>query len=387
MRWFGLLVVGLALLAGVVATVSGGATQAEMRWVITDLGTLGGESGARAINNRGQVVGWSRTAVRGPRHAFLWQAGEMRDLGTLGGPNSQAVALNNNGQVIGRSDTRNGKTHAFLWEEGNMLDLGVLAGCGWSFAVAINDRGQVVGHCRHSQAVEVTPERAFIWERGRLVALGTLGGRSSTPTDINERGRVVGWAETAKIGGVYHTAFIHGFRWANGKIRDLGALGTDSWASAINESGQIVGTSGTTPTWARAFLWQGGRLTGIGPRDEYGSDARAINERGQVLGTTSERAFLWEHGTTAVLRTLGGRAEATDINEHGQVVGKSWVTVRGNTEHAVVWDKGVAVDLGTLGGQRSMAFAINDDGEIAGWSRTGGDRPEWHAVLWTLKRG
>ena len=43
MRRFALLVAGLALLAGVAATVSGGGTQAESRWVITDLGTLGGK--------------------------------------------------------------------------------------------------------------------------------------------------------------------------------------------------------------------------------------------------------------------------------------------------------------------------------------------------------
>ena len=58
-----------------------------------DLGTLFGTaepppsgtglfSFATAINDRGQVVGWSRTAA-GPTHAFLYSHGTMTDLNSL----------------------------------------------------------------------------------------------------------------------------------------------------------------------------------------------------------------------------------------------------------------------------------------------------------------
>jgi uncharacterized membrane protein len=41
-------------------------------------------------------------------------------------------------------------------------------------------------------------------------------------------------------------------------------------------------------------------------------------------------------------------------------------------------------DLGTLpGGKESEAFAINDPGQILGWSET--KSGSHHAVLWTLK--
>src|SRR4051812_36246778 len=53
----------------------------------TDIGTLGGaDSHARALNDTGQVVGWSRTAG-GAAHAFITgpDGMGMRDLGTLGG--------------------------------------------------------------------------------------------------------------------------------------------------------------------------------------------------------------------------------------------------------------------------------------------------------------
>ena len=67
------------------------------------LGTLGGEqSVAYALNDRGQVVGLSMTAG-GSWHAFSWtREYGMIDLGTLGGE-SNASAVNAHGQVVGYS--------------------------------------------------------------------------------------------------------------------------------------------------------------------------------------------------------------------------------------------------------------------------------------------
>ena len=49
---------------------------------MVDLGTLGGDSTAFAVNNSGQVVGVSD--ISGNRHAFSWtRQGGMVDLGTL----------------------------------------------------------------------------------------------------------------------------------------------------------------------------------------------------------------------------------------------------------------------------------------------------------------
>ena len=79
------------------------------------------------------------------------------DLGTLGGTSSYAVAVNDNGQVVGTSETRDRDQfgapllHAFLWTPTTrMLDIGTLGGT-YSYSAAMNDSGQVVGYELHGR--------------------------------------------------------------------------------------------------------------------------------------------------------------------------------------------------------------------------------------------
>ena len=95
-----------------------------------------------ALNDQGQVV-WNRYE----RSAVIWRRGKKTDIGTLGGKQSFAVAINNRGQVVGSSYTTNGTLHAFVWENGDTTDLGRSGeGPSKSNAVAINDKGQIVGY-------------------------------------------------------------------------------------------------------------------------------------------------------------------------------------------------------------------------------------------------
>lgn len=107
------------------------------------LGTLGGnDSYAIAINNQGQVAGHS-TGADGYVHAFIDTGGVLTDLGTLGG-NSYAYGINDFGVVVGYSGA-----DAVLYSGGNARDLNSMIGSasGWQLqqAYGINDAGQIVG--------------------------------------------------------------------------------------------------------------------------------------------------------------------------------------------------------------------------------------------------
>jgi probable HAF family extracellular repeat protein len=347
-RRFALFVVGFLILAGIVAAVSGGATRAETRWVITDLGTLGkGHWGsyAAAINDRGQIVGMSLNHeamfVYGGR-PFLWEKGKMRDLGALRGLRyGEAWDINESGRIVGSSfsiDDDNGRldrSRATLWEGGRARML--QAGDSYqSEAMAINDKGVIVGWDDGS---------AVLWQGGamrRLVAEGLA-------TGINDRTQVVGIIGSEDPNGRWGP--LSGFVWENGSTHDLGKLGGfgwrdshDNWIGAISDEGVIVGgRNGHATVWTAEVPR---RLPEARNEPRQRSWANSLNERGQIVGgwqRTSDgrvRAALWQNGKLTLLPGLpGGRdsAEAYDINERGQIVG--WASA-GKRAHAVLWTLG-----------------------------------------------
>ena len=75
-------------------------------------------SWARAINNRGQIVGLSSFGPLSSDeiHAVLWQDGVAVDLGDLGGYPTQALDINDRGQIVGWGMNGAGERRAILWE-------------------------------------------------------------------------------------------------------------------------------------------------------------------------------------------------------------------------------------------------------------------------------
>ncbi len=244
--------------------------------VMTDLGVLPGATSSCAvdINDAGQVVGYGRMPYGGNdfygAHAFLWQNGVMIDLGSLrpGDHWVTAEAINNLGQVVGYSKPSQdeGEAHAFLWQNGTMTDLGSLGGAG-AVAYDINDSGQVVGGSQTSSG----ESHAFLWQNGTMIDLGTLGGDLSYARAINKHGEVIGYSHDAYD---FYTYFL----WRKGVMTDLGF---QVEVVDINDQGQMVGAE--DQGWRTYVLGKhGGTLPG--PEGDAFGMAWAINNKGLVVG-------------------------------------------------------------------------------------------------------
>src|SRR5262249_50904453 len=98
--------------------------------------------------------------------------------------------------------------------------------------------------------------------------------------------------------------------------------------------------------------------------------------------STQTRAFLWQNGKKRDLGTLGG-PDATPfpgaINERGQIAGMSYTNSTPGPPSGLpplnpfLWNKGRMIDLGSLGGNFGLAIALNEHGQVVGFSDLYGD--------------
>jgi probable HAF family extracellular repeat protein len=230
--------------------------------------TMLGPGCASGINELGQVVG-SRPTPAGQSRAFLWEQGTMTDLPTPDGSNSGANAINEKGQIIGylSSCSAAGGGDSAMWEDGKVTCLGTVGGAS-NFVIGINNRGQIIG----GSLAGSTPFqlRPFLWERGIMSDLIPDDGFGDA-YDLNDVGEVVGRFDDRP------------FLWRNGRLVDLD-IPRRGWAIAINKRSQVVGTEAAYPDPSRPFLWQGGRVTYLETLGA-GGGACDIDSRGRVAGS------------------------------------------------------------------------------------------------------
>jgi probable HAF family extracellular repeat protein len=285
----------------VLMIVAMSALSAAQQYTVTDLGTLGGDDGdnaATAINDHGEVAGYSPLSV-GPPHGYVWTSHTgMLDLGSLPGDTYiYAYGINNSRQVVGLSYGITTSAHAFLWTgRDGMQNIGTLGGSN-AAAYAINNLGQVVGDS--SPPDNVGGAHAFLWSQtGGMQDLGTLGGTVSIAYGINDLGEVVGYSLLAD------NVTQHPFIWtASGGMQDLDLPNGAPLASArgINAFGNVVGLAQVRTQ--SAFFWlPTGRTVLIGSLGGDNTGAFGINAGSQVVGfsqvpTGEIHGFLWSRGT------------------------------------------------------------------------------------------
>lgn len=342
---------------------------------VLNLGTLGGaSSGANSINNRNWASGLSSLTSSSFIHAALWENGSAPiDLGTLGGPNSAVEwpVKNDRGLISGIAETAAAQRLGEIWS------------CAESFFPQPPS-----GHiCR-----------GFAWQKNKIIELPTLGGNNGFAAGANNRGEIVGWAETRKHDRTCTSPQVLQFEaviyepWNRNRARELPPYRSDKDGAAteINDQGQVVGISGKCDqavgrfTAHHAVLWQDGRPFNLGSLGGVAwNTPMAINEHGDVVGFSdlpgdqsgnpNFHAFLWtkQHGMQD-LGTLPGDAlsEALGINDEGVIVGVSY-GASFSTSRAFIWQNGTMTDLNSLIPPSSQLFLlyandINDQGVIAG---------------------
>lgn len=300
------------------------------------------------------------------------------DLGGLpGGSYSSARVINAKGQVMGlASDPVTFAYKQVMWIGGVISVRSECCSAGLGVPRALNKKREAAGY-----ADEGYEDGHWYWDTNGVPTRlpGLPGGIDrGSAYDINDSGRIVGYGVDTNLHR--HAVVWDRTRFALDLGQELGA--TNSNATGINNLGDIVGDADGV-----VFLRRNGVVTTLGP-----GTALDINDAGLVAGyAPGQVPVLWRDGVRENLPGLFGPVAyghtITSLNNAGDLVGYTFQQTGPLYNTAVLWRNGKAINLGRYpGGTISVAYGINDNGQIVGEGNIVPEGP-MHALRWTVKPG
>ena len=263
---------------------------------------------ARALNDSGYVAGVVNNGTAQAANV-LWRDGVQVDLGDC-----VPVSLNNVGQVLCGAGFGAPGPRIRIWQSGSATTRDTLV---QPVATArLNDSGYVAASTGY-------PTRVLLWRSpGRI---DTLPGSCSVFAFNN--GLHV-------AGGQIHTVdpYPDACRIRDGVAEHLTGIGRYAHGRAMNDSGDLVGTSEWIPARLQtvAMMWpRNGPRQGLAHVSPFLNDlarsATGINNRREIVGDGAAGAFYWRDGRLSLLSALVSDGEwtvtsAIAINSAGQIL-------------------------------------------------------------------
>jgi uncharacterized membrane protein len=272
-------------------------------------------------------------------------------------------------------------------------------------ATDIDEQGRVVGFDNLRDGLH-----AMLWTpattrgtTGSLTALADLGGTQGYAEALNDVGQIAG--------GSSDGANFHATVWDGGTPHALTEPAGAATGAADGISDQLLGGNRLVvgradfPTTTQAAVW---RVSGAassfsvlgvevlpGLRPDGAGQATAANSSGLIVGDAlitgsdfprpAEWSFSSSKWTIIQLAVLPGQdfGQVLDVNASGAAVGHNGQAGVAGCNHGAVWPPNTLQpralqDL--AGGSCSVAWAINDAGQITGSARDSRGRNQ--AVLW-----
>lgn len=242
-----------------------------------------------------------------------------------------------------------------------------MPGAGHTFAMGLNERGDVVGSYLPPGSSDYI---GFSRTGGTFRSISVPGARQTTATDIDSAGTIVGFG----ISPVFEGA---GFVLPPGAPMQFDRPpGATSWLPlGVNDQGWISGHLSTANARGIGFVWNGQTLETINaPGTTAGTTVRNVNSHGAMVGTywvdglaVPSRAFLNDHGSFSDIAMPGAEETAAyGINDAGTIVG-SYSPVFGTVLGFVRHPDGRFEEVLPPGATGTAVEDINNLGQLVGY--------------------